>query len=68
MVKYIVGLSRNKRSRSLIVEDDNALLAALRVQYEYPDATITYIRKSNRRGDRRHPHQSLALRPKKYAD
>ncbi len=65
MAKYIVGLSCDKRSRPLIVEDDNALLEpSSRAEYEYPDATITYVRKSNRRGDRRHPHQTLALRPK----
>jgi hypothetical protein len=64
MAKYIVGLRREKKNQSLIVEDDDALLAALRAQHEYPDATITYVRKSNRRGDNRHPHKTLAYRPR----
>ncbi len=41
MAKYIVGLRREKKNQSLIVEDDDALLAAVRAQHEYPDATIT---------------------------
>ncbi len=64
MVKYIVGLRQEKKSKSLIVEDENALVAALRAQHEYPNATITFVRKSNRRGDHRHPHPALAQRSK----
>lgn len=60
MVRYLVGLRQQKRSKSLIVEDEDALLAALRAKHENPDAMITYVRKSNRRGDRRHPHEALA--------
>ena len=62
MAKYIVGLRREEKNKSLIVEDEDALRAALRAQHEYPDATITYVRKSNRRGDNRHPHQTLSQR------
>jgi hypothetical protein len=35
-------------------------MAALRAKLGNPAATITYVRKSNRRGDRRHPHDDLA--------
>lgn len=59
MGRYLVGLKQDKRAKSLIVEDDDALLAALRAKYENPDAMITYVRKSNRRGDSRHPHETL---------
>jgi hypothetical protein len=59
MGRYLVGLRQEKRSKSLLVEDEDALLAALRAKRENPDAMITYVRKSNRRGDRRHPHETL---------
>ena len=31
--------------------------AALKVKHNHPEALISYVRKSNRRGDRRNPHR-----------
>ncbi len=62
MTKYTVGLKHRTRSKALTVEAEDALLAALRAKHENPEAMITYVRKSNRRGDRRHPHEGLAQR------
>jgi hypothetical protein len=56
MTIYTVGVKL--RARTKAVED--ALLAALKVKLENPEALVTYVRKSNRRGDRRHPHESLS--------
>jgi hypothetical protein len=36
------------------------LIAALKVKQENPTAMITYVRKHNARGDRRHPHTAAA--------
>jgi hypothetical protein len=36
------------------------LTAALKVKHQKPEATINYVRRSNKRGDRRHPHKSVA--------
>jgi hypothetical protein len=36
-----------------------ALIAALKVKTEYPEAMITYARQQNRRGDARHPSHAL---------
>ena len=36
----------------------DALIAALKVKSAHPEAAITYVRKQNARGDRRHPHVS----------
>jgi hypothetical protein len=33
------------------------LIAALKAKYNHPEASISYVRKSNRRGDRRNPHR-----------
>ena len=59
MTSYIVGLRHKTRSKVLTLEAEDALIAALRAKHENPEALITYVRKSNRRGDRRHPHDRL---------
>jgi hypothetical protein len=59
MTSYIVGLRHKTRSKVLTIEAEDALIAALRAKHENPDALITYVRKSNRRGDHRHPHERL---------
>jgi hypothetical protein len=41
----------------IILAPKNALIAALKVKHNYPEAIISYVRKSNRRGDRRNPHR-----------
>ena len=56
---YTVGLvAKGKADRVAVVAED-ALIAALRVKAERPDATITYVRRQNRRGDARHPSTRL---------
>ena len=42
----------------MTVEAEDALIAALKVKTAHPEAAITYVRKQNVRGDRRHPHAS----------
>ena len=62
MTSYTVGLKKGTRSKAVSVDGDDALIAALRVKLDNPAAMITYVRKSNRRGDRRHPHEGLTGR------
>jgi hypothetical protein len=57
MTEYTVGLRLGQKSQALTIEAEDALIAALKVKHNYPDALIVYVRKSNRRGDRRHPHR-----------
>ena len=59
MTSYTVGLKSGTRAMVLTIEAEDALLAALKGKLENPEALITYVRKSNRRGDRRHPHDGL---------
>lgn len=59
-MKYTIGVRKGGRSKVLTVEGDDALMVAL-VKHEHPSAMITYVRKANRRGDRRHPHQDLPV-------
>jgi hypothetical protein len=60
MTVYIVGLRHKARPQVLTIEADDALIAALKAKHAHPEATITYVRKSNRRGDHRHPHEGLS--------
>jgi hypothetical protein len=43
------------------VSAEDALIAALKVKHETPQAIINYVRRRNRRGDRRHPHKSFTV-------
>ena len=56
MTEYTVGLRLGNRSQALTIEAEDALIAALKVKHNHPEAQISYVRKSNRRGDRRNPH------------
>ena len=60
ITEYTVGLRLGRRSATLAIEAEDALIAALKAKSENPEAMITYVRRSNRRGDRRHPHHGLA--------
>lgn len=59
---YTIGMNINGNSKAVTVEAEDALIAALRVKHENPAAMITYARKSNQRGDRRHPHEAVTDR------
>ena len=54
---YTVGLVAKGKADRVAVDAEDALIAALKVKTEHPDATV---RRQNRRGDARHPSHSLA--------
>jgi hypothetical protein len=53
---YAVGIKLGTKADQMTVEAEDALIAALKVKATHPEAAITYVRKQNARGDRRHPH------------
>ncbi len=57
---FAVGLKLNGKSDHVVVDAEDALIAALKAKAQYPEALITYVRRQNRRGDARHPAQTLA--------
>ncbi len=59
-MQFIVGLNLKGKSDRLVVDGEDALIAALKAKAQYPDALITYVRRQNRRGDARHPAHTLA--------
>ena len=57
-LRYAVGIRIGNKADQRTVEAEDALIAALKVKMAHPEAAITYVRKRNARGDRRHPHSS----------
>jgi hypothetical protein len=58
--EFTVGINTAGRRQSVTVAAEDALIAALKVKHERPDAVINYVRRRNKRGDVRHPHQTVA--------
>jgi hypothetical protein len=58
-LQFTVGLSQQGKSDHVTVDADDALIAALKVKMQRPEAAITYVRRQNRRGDSRHPSHGL---------
>jgi hypothetical protein len=59
-VQFTVGLRLNGKAEHMAVDAEDALIAALKVKTERPEAVITYVRQQNRRGDARHPSHGLS--------
>ena len=58
-LEFTVGINIAGDRQSVTVSAEDALIAALKVKHETPRAMINYVRRRNRRGDRRHPHKSI---------
>ncbi|HVY59907.1 MAG TPA: hypothetical protein VHA77_18795 [Xanthobacteraceae bacterium] len=61
-MRFAVGLNEQGKSGHVVVDADDALIAALRVKLDRPQAAITYVRRQNKRGDARHPAGRLAAK------
>jgi hypothetical protein len=58
-LEFTVGINIAGDRQSVTVFAEDALIAALKVKHETPQAIINYVRRRNKRGDRRHPHKSI---------
>src|ERR1051326_8517095 len=56
---FTVGFRLRGHSDRVMIDAEDALIAALRVKAERPEALITYVRHQNKRGDPRHPSQAF---------
>ena len=54
-MQFAVGLKLKAKAEHVIVEAEDALVAASKVKAERPEALIMYVRRQNRRGDARNP-------------
>ena len=59
-MQFAVGFKLNGKADHVVLEAQDALAAALKVNTELPEAIIMYVRPQNRRGDTRHPSHALA--------
>jgi hypothetical protein len=59
MPEFTVGMNIAGKQHSVTLAAEDALIAALKVKHERPDAVINYVRRRNKRGDLRHPHESI---------
>ena len=58
-LQFIVGIKLKGKTDHIVVAAEDALIAALRLKVEHPDATVSYVRRMNRRGDARHLAHAL---------
>ena len=58
-MQFAVGLKANGKSEHTVVDAEDALIAALKVKIQRPDAEIMYVRRANKRCDARHPAHKL---------
>jgi len=59
-LEFTVGISTAGKHESVTVAAEDALIAALKVKCERPNALINSVRRRNKRGDLRHPHEAIA--------
>jgi hypothetical protein len=58
-LQFAVGFKLEGKAGHVTVDAEDALVAALKIKMERPDALIMYVRRQNRRGDTRHPAHGL---------
>ena len=58
-MQFTVGLKADGKADHTTVYADDALIAALKVKMQRPEAQILYVRRANKRGDARHPAHAL---------
>ena len=54
-MRFTVGFKHKGKVNHVVVDAEDALIAALKAKTENPEALIMYVRPQNRRGDARHP-------------
>ena len=57
--QFTVGFGVKSKADRIVVDAEDALIAASKVKAERPHATILYVRRLNQRGDTRNPPHGL---------
>ena len=55
-MQFPVGFKIQGKTGHVVVDAEDALIAALKVKMQRPEALIAYVRQQNKRGDTRHPN------------
>lgn len=61
-VQFAVGYRAQGKASHVVVDAEDALIAALKVKMQQPEALIAYVRRENKRGDSRHPMHGLGAK------
>ena len=59
-MQFAVGFKFQGKTGHVVVDAEDALIAALKVKMQRPEAVIAYVRQQNKRGDTRHPMRQLS--------
>jgi hypothetical protein len=59
-VQFVVGFKIEGKTGHVVVDAEDALIAALEGKTQRPEALIAYVRQQNKRGDTRHPMRRLS--------
>ena len=59
-MQFAVGFKIQEKTGHVVVDAEDALIAALKVKMQRPEALIAYVRQQNKRGDTRHPMRQLS--------
>ena len=59
-MQLAVGFKIQGKTGHVVVDAEDALIAALKVKMRHPQALIAYVRQQNKRGDTRHPMRRLS--------
>jgi hypothetical protein len=62
-MRFAVGLKTQGRSDHIVLDAEDALVAALKAKLAHPQAQIMYVRRANRRGDARNPPHKVPKEP-----
>jgi len=63
-LQFAAGFKLQDKTGHVVVDAEDALIAALKVKMQRPEALISYVRPQNRRGDIRHPMHGVGGTPK----
>ena len=66
-MQFAVGFKVQGKTGHVSVDAEDALIAALKVKMQRPEALIAYVRRQNKRGDARHPMHGFGTRAIKGA-
>ena len=59
-MQFAVGFKFQGKTGHVVVDAEDALIAALKVKIQRPEVLIAYVRQQNKRGDTRHPMRRLS--------
>ena len=59
-VQFAVGFKFEGKTEHVVVDAEDALIAALKVKMQRPEVLIAYVRQQNKRGDTRQPMRRLS--------